>query len=85
MSKVGKVMKKDFFDNVLAPKCGKRGLFSKAWVSVRVRVRVRVSFSSGENGHFPLDGVQGWESDEKRMFGQLFGPKAWKKWTFFKS
>ena len=31
------------------------------------------------------DGVQNWESDEKRRFGQLFGPKVWKKWTFFKS
>ena len=31
------------------------------------------------------DGVQGWESDEKRSFGQRFGPKVWKKWTFFKS
>ena len=31
------------------------------------------------------DGAQGWESDEKRIFGQRFGPKVWKKWTFFKS
>ena len=52
MSKVGKVMKKEFLDNVLGPKCGKSGLFSKARVSVRVRVRVTVSYSIGENGHF---------------------------------
>ena len=51
MCKVGKVMKKEFLD-VLGPKCGKSGLFSKARVSVRVRVRVRVSYSIGENGHF---------------------------------
>ena len=31
------------------------------------------------------DGVQGWESDEKRIFGQPFWPKVRKKWTFFKS
>ena len=31
------------------------------------------------------DGVQVWESDEKRIFGQRSGPKVWKKWTFFKS
>ena len=31
------------------------------------------------------DGVQGWESDEKRMFGQRFVPKVWKKCTFFQS
>ena len=43
-------MKKEFLDNVLGPKCGKSGLFSKARVSVRVRVRV--SFSMCENGHF---------------------------------
>ena len=30
-------------------------------------------------------GVQGWERDEKRIFGQRFRPKVWKKWTFFKS
>ena len=50
MSKVGKVIKKEFLDNVLGPKCGKSGLFSKARVSVRVRVRG--SYSSCENGHF---------------------------------
>ena len=50
MCRVGKVMKKEFLDNVLGPKCGKSGLFSKARVSVRVRVRV--SFSICENGHF---------------------------------
>ena len=44
MCKVGKVMKKNFLDNVLGPKCGKSGLFSKAMVSVRVRVRVGVRY-----------------------------------------
>ena len=44
MSRVGKVMKKEIFDNVLSPKCRKSGLFSKARVSVRVRVRVGVSY-----------------------------------------
>ena len=52
MSKVGKVIKKEFLDNVLGSKCGKSELFSKARVSVRVRVRVRVSYSICENGHF---------------------------------
>ena len=31
------------------------------------------------------DGVQGWESDEKRILGRRFGPKVWKKWTFSKA
>ena len=43
---------KKSLDNVLGPKCGKSGLFSKARVSVGVRVRVRVSYSICENGHF---------------------------------
>ena len=29
------------------------------------------------------DGVQGWESDEKRIFGQRFGPKVVEKVDFF--
>ena len=29
------------------------------------------------------DGVQGWESDSRRIFGKGFGPKVCKKWTFF--
>ena len=31
------------------------------------------------------DGVQGWESDEKRIFGQRFGPKVWKSGLFSKA
>ena len=31
------------------------------------------------------DGVQGWESDEKRFFGQRFGPKVWKSRHFSKA
>ena len=30
------------------------------------------------------DGVQGWESDEKRIFGQWFVPKVWKRGLFQK-
>ena len=30
------------------------------------------------------DGVQGWESDEKRIFGESFGPKVWKSGLFQK-
>ena len=31
------------------------------------------------------DGVQGWESDEKRIFGQCFVPKVWKSGLFSKA
>ena len=52
--------------------------FSKARVSVRVRVRV--SFSRCEMTTFDEpDGVQGWESDSRRIFGKRFGPKVCKK------
>ena len=86
LCKVGKVMKKEFLDNVLGPKCGKSGLFSKGRVNVRVRVRLGLAIQFVKMATFDgPDGVQGWESDEKRRFGQLFGPKVWKKWTFFTS
>ena len=84
VSKVGKVIQEEFLEKVLGPKCAKSGLFSKARVSVRVRVRVRVSFSRCEMTTFDEpDGVQGWESDSRRIFGKGFGPKVCKKWTFF--
>ena len=28
-------------------------------------------------------GVQGWEGDEKGLFGQTFGPNVWKSGIFF--
>ena len=59
--------------------------FQKLRLVLALGVRFKVSYSSCENDHFSLDGVQGWESDEKRIFGQRFWPKAWKKWTFFES
>ena len=69
VSKVGKVSQEEFFANVLGPKCAKSGLFSKARVGVRVRVRVGVSFSKSEMTTFDEpDGVQGWESDSRRIF-----------------
>ena len=74
------------FENLLGPKCAKSGLFSKARVSVSVRVRFRVSFSRCEMTTFDEpDGVQGWQSDSRRLCGKRFGPKVCKKWTVFKS
>ena len=85
MSKVGKVIEEEFLEKVLGPKCAKSELFfQKASVSVGVRVRVRVSFSRFEMTTFDEpDGVQGWESDSRRIFGKGFGPKVCKRWTFF--
>ena len=86
VSKLGKVIQEKFLENVLGPKCAKSGLFEKARVSVRVRVRVRVNFSRCEMTTFDeADGVQGWESYSRRIFGKHFGPKVCKKWTVFKN
>ena len=80
------MIQEKFLENVLGPKGAKSGLFSKARVSVRVGVRGRVSFSRCEMTTFDEpDGVQGWESDSRRIFGKPFRPKVCKKWTFFKS
>ena len=58
--------------------------FSKARVIVRVRVTVRVSFSRCEMTTFDEpDGVQGWESDSRRIFGKGFGLKVCKRVDFF--
>ena len=73
------------FGEGFGPKvCKKWTFFSKARVSARIRVRVRVSYSRFEMTTFDEpDGVQGWESDSRRIFGKGFGPKVCKEWTFF--
>ena len=79
------MIQEDFLENVLGPKCAKSRLFSKARVSVRVRVTVRVSFSRWEMTTFDEpDGVQGWESDSRRIFGKRFGSKVPKNGLFQK-
>ena len=86
MSRVGKVMKKESLDNVLGPKCGKSGLFLKLGLALGLGLGLGLAIQFVKMATFDgPDGVQGWESDEKRIFGQRFGPKVWKKWTFFKS
>ena len=70
------------FGTGFGPKVYKSGLFSKA----RVRGRVRVSFSRREMTTFDEpDGVQGWESDSRRIFGKGFRPKVYKSWLFSKA
>ena len=86
MCKVGKVMKKDFLDNVLGPKCGKVDFFQKLGLALGLGLGLGLAIQFVKMATFDgPDGVQGWESDEKTIFGQRFGPKVWKKWTFFKS
>ena len=31
------------------------------------------------------DGVQGWESDSRKIFGKPFGPQVFKEWIVLKS
>ena len=77
-------MKKNILENVLFPKCGKSGLFQK--LGLGLGLGLGLAFQVVKMATFDRpDGVQGWESDEKRIFGQCFVPKVWKKWTFFKS
>ena len=86
MCKVGKVMKKQFLDNVLGPKCGKVDFFQKLGLALGLGLELGLAIQFVKMATFDgPDGVQGWESDEKTIFGQRFGPKVWKKWTFFKS
>ena len=86
MSKVGKVMKKDVLDNFLCRKCGKVDIFQKLGLALGLGLGLGLAIEFVKMATFDgPDGVQGWESDEKRIFGQRFGPKVWKKWTFFKS
>ena len=83
VSKVGKVIKEEFLENLLGPKCAKSGLFSNARDSVRVRVRVSFSGCEMTTSYEP-DGVLGWESDSRRTFGKRFGPKKPKNGLFQK-
>ena len=86
MSKVGKVMKKECFDNVLAQSEEKVDFFQKLGLALGLGLGLRLAIQVVKMATFDRPkGVQGWESDEKRIFGQSFGPKVWKKWTFFKS
>ena len=86
MSKVGKVMKEEVLDNVLGPKCGKVDFFQMLGLALGLGLGLGLSIQFVKMASFDgPDGVQGWESDEKRSFGQRFGPKVWKKWTFLKS
>ena len=85
VSKVGKVMKKDFLDNFLGPKCGKSGLFQKLGLALGLGLGLGLAIQVVKLATFDgPDGVQGWESDEKRTFGQSFGPKVWKCGLFQK-
>ena len=86
VSKVGKVMKKEFLDNRFCPKCGKVDIFQKLGLALGLGLGLGLAIQVVKMAIFDgPDGVQGWESDEKINFGQRFGPKVWKKWTFFKS
>ena len=70
-------MKKEFLDNVLGPKCEKSGLFQKLGLALGLELGLGLAIQVVKLATFDgLDGVQGWESDEKRIFGKSFGPKV---------
>ena len=79
VSKVGKVMKKELLYNSLGPRCGKVNFFQKLGLALGLGLGLGLPFHFVKMATFDgPDGVQGWESDEKTIFGQRFGPKVWK-------
>ena len=88
MSKVGNVWKKDVLDNFLGRKCGKvdffqnLGLVLGLGLGLGLGLAIQLVKMATFDGP---DGVQGWESDEKRNFGQRFGSKVWKSRLFSKA
>ena len=86
MCKVGKVMKKEFWTTFWAQSVEKVDFFQKLGLALGLGLGLGLAIQFVKMATFDgPDGVRGWESDEKRIFGQRFGPKVWKKWTFFKS
>ena len=86
VSKVGKVIKKDFWTTFCSQSVEKVDFFKKLGLALGLGLGLGLDIQVVKMAIFDgPDGVQGWESDEKRFFGQHFGPKGWKKWTFFKS
>ena len=84
MSKVGKVWKKDFLTIFWAQSVEKVDFFETLGLALGLGLELALQFLKVATFNAP-DDVQSWESDEKRIFGQRFGQKVWKKWTFFES
>ena len=77
-------MKKEFWTTFLAQIVEEVDFFQKLGLALGLGLGLAIQVVKMATFDGP-DGVQGWESDEKRTFRQCFGPKVWKKWTFFKS
>ena len=76
---------KSVFGQSLGPKVWKKwNFFQKLGLALGLGLWLAFEFVKMSTFDEP-DGVQGWESDEKSVFGQSFGSKVWKKWTFIKS
>ena len=77
---------KRIFGESFGPKVWKSGLFQMLGLALGLRLGLGLAIQVVKMATFDgPDGVQGWESDEKIIFGQRDRPKVWKKWTFFKS
>ena len=81
MSKVGKVMKKEFLDNLLGPKCGEVDIFQKLGLVLGLELRLAIQVVKMATLDGP-DGVQGWESDEKKNFWTTFCSQSVEKVDF---
>ena len=86
MCKVEKVMKKEFWTTFWAQSVEKVDFFQKLGLALGLGLELGLAIQFVKMATFDgPDGVRGWESDEKRIFGQRFGPKVWKSGLFSKA
>ena len=77
---------KRIFGESFGPKVWKSGLFQKLVLALGLRLGLGLAIQVVKMATFDRpEGVQCWESDEKRIFGQSFGPKVWKSGRFSKA
>ena len=72
------------FGKPFGPKvCKKVDFFQKLGLALGLGLGLGLGLAfQGEMTTFDEpDGVQGWESDSRRILGKPFGPKVCKKWT----
>ena len=79
VSKVGKVMEKDFLDNRLGPKWGKVDIFQILGLASGLGLGLGLAIQVVKLATFDRpDGVQGWESDEKDFLDNVLFQKCGK-------
>ena len=79
-------IEKRTFGHLFGPKCGKVVFFQKLGLALGLGLGLELPVQVVKMATFDRPGgVQGWESDEKRTFGERFVPKVWKRGLFSKA